>query len=137
VKGTIVIGWESPGLRDSQANATVAAATTATTTSQDATCERSRLCHGNGHEFHGFLGILSGHDLGRFRADLADEPVASFGKRLDIPGIVRRIVQSLADFVDGCAKVVVEINESFCIPKRAADLFPSDDFAGVLQQESQ
>jgi len=47
----------------------------------------------------------------RVGPDLADEPVATFGKRLDIAGIVCRFTQSFANLVHRSGQTVFEVNE--------------------------
>jgi hypothetical protein len=51
--------------------------------------------------------------------------------------MTRRVAQSLANLVHRRAEAVVKIDEGISLPQFTANLFPTDHFAGVLQQQRQ
>jgi len=65
---------------------------------------------------------------------LSDEAVATTRQGLDEARIFRRVAQYLANFVNGRAEAVLNVNEGLGIPKLHAQLFARDNLAGLLKQ---
>ena len=57
------------------------------------------------------------------------------GDGLDEPGFLRRVAQSISKFLDRSVQTVIEGNEGVLGPKSLTQLVPSNDFAGMLQQQ--
>jgi hypothetical protein len=68
--------------------------------------------------------------------DRSDEPIASPMQGLDEARIGGRIPQDLAEFVQGRAQTVIEIDECIFWPKRAPQFLPSDQLSLLLKQRN-
>ena len=69
--------------------------------------------------------------------DRCDEAVASAGEGLDEAGVVGGVAEGFADFVDGGAEGVVEVDGGVFAPETELEVFAGDDFAGFLEECSE
>ena len=68
--------------------------------------------------------------------DRRDESVAPPRQRFDKARTFRRIAQHLANLVDGCVQIVIDIDESVR-PQPLLQFVPGHNLAGGLQQDGQ
>src|SRR3954452_23907072 len=66
-----------------------------------------------------------------------NEPVATPRYGFHKSGILRRIAQRIPHLADGAVDCVVEIDKGVAVPELLLNLFPSDHFAGAIDQEAQ
>jgi hypothetical protein len=66
--------------------------------------------------------------------DWCDEAVASAGEGLDEAWVVGGVAEGFADFVDGGAEGVVEVDGGVFAPEAELEVFAGDNFAGLLQK---
>src|SRR6266852_938361 len=62
-----------------------------------------------------------------------DEAVAYAGNRFDVPGVLGRVTESLAKFLDGTIQTVLEIHECVRGPEPLLQILPGNDFARLPQ----
>ena len=67
----------------------------------------------------------------------SDESVALAGKSFDIPRLVRRVAERLAEFVDSGVETLLKIDESGALPEVILEFLATYYFAGALNEERQ
>ncbi len=87
---------------------------------------------GGGAAVRGELGrsVGKGHD----DTDGSDEAVAAAGEGLNEAGVFGRVAKGFADFIDGGAEGVVEVDDGIFAPEAGLEIFPGYDLAGLLEQ---
>jgi hypothetical protein len=68
---------------------------------------------------------------------VCNKPVSAARNRFDVSGDASGIVQGFAEFVDRGVEAVIEVAESVSRPEEVAELFASDEMAGILDQEGE
>jgi hypothetical protein len=77
---------------------------------------------------------------GRLRqvpAELPNESVTSTRKRLNKPGIFRRVTQRLANFAHSGGHAVFEVDKRVRLPQGATHFVPGYHLSGILNQQRQ
>jgi hypothetical protein len=64
----------------------------------------------------------------------SDEAVTPLGKSLDEAWVVGRVVERLAEPVDGLVQAMIEIHKGTGRPKALGEFFARNHFAGPLEQ---
>ena len=82
-----------------------------------------------GYKFEDGLGIMS---LNR-----GDKTIALAGERLDVAGLIGRVVQDLAEFVDGAVEAMVEVTTGDTRPELALEFQAADKFAWLIEKDGE
>jgi hypothetical protein len=67
----------------------------------------------------------------------SDEAVTEPGQRLDELGILSRVTEKAAEFVNGVIQAVFELDKRIGRPQASAQVFPRDHFSGMFDESPQ
>ena len=70
-------------------------------------------------------------------ADGGDEAVAALGEGFDVAGVVGGVSEGFADFINGGAERVVEVDDGVAAPEAELEVVAGDDLAGALEERGE
>src|SRR5580700_3758488 len=81
--------------------------------------------------------FAAGDDVAGDNLDRGDEPIPAPRESLHKPRIVGRVVERLAEPLDGCVQAMFKIHKGVCRPELAVKLFARNQLAGALEEANQ